>query len=127
MITMEGLYYTEDHEWVKADGKIAQVGITDYAQNALGQIVYVELPEEEEYFSVGDVFAVIESVKAASDSFLPVSGKVIEVNFELEDAPQLLNEGPFDNWIVTVEMDNPEELNNLMDEEAYIKFCEEEE
>ena len=127
MITMEGLFYTEDHEWVKVDGKMAQIGITDYAQNALGQIVYVELPEEEEYFSAGDVFAVVESVKAASDSFLPVSGKIVEVNLELEDAPQLLNEGPFENWIVTVEMDDPEELNNLMDEEAYIKFCEEEE
>lgn len=126
MITMEGLYYTEDHEWVKADGNMAQIGITDYAQNALGQIVYVELPEEEEYFSAGDVFAVIESVKAASDAFLPVSGKIVDVNFDLEDAPQLLNEGPFENWIVTVEMDNLDELTNLMDEEAYIKFCEEE-
>ncbi len=127
MITIEGLFYTEDHEWVKADGKMAQVGITDYAQHALGQIVYVELPEEDEYFSAGDVFAVVESVKAASDSFLPVSGKVVEVNRELEDAPQLLNEGPFENWIVTIEMDDPEELDSLMDEEAYIKFCEEEE
>lgn len=127
MITMEGLYYTEDHEWIKVDGKIGQVGITDFAQNALGQIVYVELPEEEEYFSAGDVFAVIESVKAASDSFLPVSGKIVEVNYELEDAPELLNEGPFENWIVTIEIDDLGELDNLMDEEAYIKFCEEEE
>jgi len=127
MVTMEGLYYTEDHEWVKAEGNRASVGITDYAQHALGQIVYVELPETDEVFKAGDVFCVVESVKAASDSYLPVSGKVVEINVELEDSPQLLNEGPYENWIVVVEMDDPSELEKLMDEKAYKAFCEEEE
>jgi len=127
MVTMEGLFYTEDHEWVKAEGNRASVGITDYAQHALGQIVYVELPETDEVFKAGDVFCVVESVKAASDSYLPVSGKVVEINAELEDSPQLLNEGPYENWIVVVEMDDPSELEKLMDEKSYKAFCEEEE
>ncbi len=127
MITMEDLYYSEDHEWVKVDGNKATIGITDYAQKALGQIVYVELPAIDEEYNVGDVFCVVESVKAASDSYLPVSGKIVDVNEDLEDSPQLLNEGPYDNWLVTVEMDDPDEINELMDEEAYKEFCEEEE
>lgn len=127
MVTMEGLYYSEDHEWVKVDGDNATIGITDYAQNALGQIVYVELPEADEDFNAGDVFCVVESVKAASDTYLPISGKVVEVNEELEDSPQLLNEGPYENWIAKIKMDDAGELENLMDEEAYIEFCEEEE
>jgi glycine cleavage system H protein len=127
MITVKGLYYSEDHEWVKVDGNKALIGITDYAQHALGEIVYVELPEMDTEYKAGDVFCVIESVKAAADTFTPVSGKVVEVNEELEDSPQLLNEGPFDNWIVAIEMDDPSELENLMDEEAYKIFCEKEE
>jgi len=127
MITVKGLYYSEDHEWVKVDGNKALIGITDYAQHALGEIVYVELPELDTEYKAGDVFCVIESVKAAADTFTPVSGKVVEVNEELEDSPQLLNEGPFDNWIVAIEMDDPSELENLMDEEAYKIFCEKEE
>lgn len=127
MVTIEGLYYSEDHEWIKVDGDRATIGITDYAQNALGQIVYVELPEVDEEFSAGDVFCVVESVKAASDTYLPISGKVVEVNEELEDSPQLLNEGPYDNWIAAIIIDDAGELENLMDEEAYIEFCEEEE
>ena len=127
MITVKGLYYSKDHEWVKVDGNKALIGITDYAQHALGEIVYVELPELGTEYEAGDVFCVIESVKAAADSYTPVSGKVVEVNEELEDSPQLLNEGPFDNWIVAIEMDDPSELENLMDEEAYKIFCEKEE
>ncbi len=127
MITVKGLYYSKDHEWVKVDGNKALIGITDYAQHALGEIVYVELPEMGTEYKAGDVFCVIESVKAAADSYTPVSGKVVEVNEELEDSPQLLNEGPFDNWIVAIEMDDPSELENLMDEEAYKIFCEKEE
>jgi len=124
---MEGLFYTKDHEWVKAEGNRASIGITDFAQHALGQIVYVELPELDEEFKVGDVFCVVESVKAASDSYLPVSGKVVEINEELEDSPQLLNEGPYESWIAVVEMEDPGELDQLMDEAAYKAFCEEEE
>ena len=127
MVTMEGLYYSEDHEWVRVDGSRATIGITDYAQHALGKIVYVELPEMDEYYKAGDVFCVVESVKAASDSFAPVSGKVIEINEELEDSPQLLNEGPYENWITVIEMYDPTELENLMDEDAYKVFCEKEE
>ncbi|GAB1476400.1 glycine cleavage system protein GcvH [Bacillota bacterium] len=127
MITIEGLYYSEDHEWIKVNGNRATIGITDYAQHALGQIVYVELPEMDGEYNAGDVFCVVESVKAASDSYLPVSGKVVEINEELEDSPQLLNEGPYDNWIAVIEMDDPTELETLMDEESYKAFCEEEE
>jgi glycine cleavage system H protein len=127
MITVKGLYYSKDHEWVKVDGNKALIGITDFAQHALGEIVYVELPEMDTEYKAGDVFCVIESVKAAADTFTPVSGKVVEVNEELEDSPQLLNEGPFDNWIAAIEMDDPSELENLMDEEAYKVFCEKEE
>ncbi len=127
MVTVGGLYYSKDHEWVKVEGKKALIGITDYAQNALGEIVYVELPDMGTEYKAGDVFCVIESVKAAADSFTPVSGKVVEVNEELEDSPQLLNEGPYDNWIVAIEMDDSSELENLMDEQAYKMFCEKEE
>lgn len=127
MVTKKGLYYSNDHEWVKADGNRATIGITDYAQHALGKIVYVELPELDADYKAGDVFCVIESVKAASDSFMPVSGKVAEINEALEDSPQLLNEGPYDNWIAVIEMDDPSELEKLMDEEAYQAFCAKEE
>jgi glycine cleavage system H protein len=127
MVTREGLFYSEDHEWVKVDGNRATIGITDYAQNALGQIVYVELPDLDAEYQSGDVFCVVESVKAASDSFAPISGKVAEINQDLEDSPQLLNEGPYDNWITVMEMDDPSELDDLMDEDSYKAFCEKEE
>ncbi len=120
-------YYTEDHEWVKVEDNVATVGITDFAQHALGDIVYVELPEIDEMFEAGDEFAVIESVKAASDAYMPIGGKVIEINEELEDEPALLNEDAYANWIVKVEFDNDEDLKKLMDAAAYEKFCQEEE
>jgi glycine cleavage system H protein len=123
MKTIEGLFYSNDHEWVRVEGTKAYVGITDFAQHALGEIVYVELPEVDEEFSAGDVFSVIESVKAASDSYLPVSGKVLEVNEALEDSPQLINEDPYENWIVAVEMTDKSDLDNLMNEEEYKEFC----
>lgn len=126
MKTIEGLYYSNDHEWVRVEGTKAYVGITDFAQHALGEIVYVELPEVDEEFSAGDVFSVIESVKAASDSYLPVSGKILEVNEELEDSPQLINEDPYENWIVLVEMTDKSDLDNLMNEEEYKEFCDKE-
>ncbi len=120
-------YYTEDHEWVNVEDNVATVGITDFAQHALGDIVYVELPEVDEVFEVGDEFAVIESVKAASDAYMPVAGKIVEINEELEDEPALLNEDAYANWIVKVEVDNDEDLKKLMDAAAYEQFCQEEE
>lgn len=121
-----GLMYSNDHEWVRVEGDKAYIGITDYAQHALGEIVYVELPGVGDEINAGDVFGVIESVKAASDSYLPISGKVLEVNEELSDSPQLINENPYDSWIVAVEMTDKAELDNLMNEQAYKEFCEKE-
>lgn len=126
MKTIEGLYYSNDHEWVRVEGQKAYIGITDFAQHALGEIVYVELPEVDDEFEAGDVFSVIESVKAASDSYVPVSGKVLEVNEALEDSPQLINEDPYENWIIVVEMTDKSDLDNLMDEEEYKEFCDKE-
>lgn len=123
MKILEGLYYSKDHEWVKVEGEKSYIGITDYAQNALGEIVYVEMPEVDDEIDAGDVFGVIESVKAASDSFLPVSGKVLEVNEELEDSPELLNEKPYESWILVVEMTDKSELDNLMNDKEYEEFC----
>ncbi|MCK9217654.1 MAG: glycine cleavage system protein GcvH [Firmicutes bacterium] len=127
MKILEGLYYSNDHEWVKVEQEKAYIGITDFAQHALGEIVYVELPELDEEFEAGDVFSVVESVKAASDVYLPVSGKILEVNEDLEDSPQLVNEDPYENWIAIVEIFDKSELDDLMDEAEYKEFCEKEE
>ena len=120
---IEGLYYSESHEWVKVDGNIAVVGITDFAQHAMGDLSYVDMPEVDDEFEAGEEFGAVESVKAASDLFSPVSGKVVEVNEELEDAPELLNEDAFANWIMKVEMSDPSELDDLMDAAAYDAMC----
>lgn len=127
MKTVAGFYYSNDHEWVKVEGDKAYIGITDYAQHALGKIVYVELPEMDADFQAGDIFCVVESVKAASDSSCPVSGKVVEINEELESSPQLLNDDPYENWIMAIELADKGELNDLMDEAAYQEFCDKEE
>jgi len=127
MKTIEGLFYSDDHEWIKVEGSKAYIGITDYAQHALGEIVYIELPEVDAEFNAGDVFSVIESVKAASDSYLPVSGKVLEINEALSDSPQLVNEDPYDSWLVLVELKNEDELKELMNEQEYQAFCSKEE
>ncbi len=127
MEVKKDLYYTEDHEWLKVDGNVATIGITDFAQHALGDIVYVELPEVDEIFEAADEFAVIESVKAASDAYMPIAGKVIEINEELEDEPGLLNEDAYANWLVKIDFDDDSELEKLMNAEAYEQFCEEEE
>lgn len=124
MKVVEGLFYTEDHEWVKVDGNKAKVGITDHAQHELGDIVYVELPEEDDELSKGDVFGVVESVKAASDSFTPLSGTIVAINEDLEDAPESVNENPYDAWMFEIEMSDLSELDELMDAEAYKAFCE---
>ena len=125
--TIEGLFYSESHEWVKVDGETAIIGISDHAQQAMGNIVYVDMPEEEDEVTADEDFGAVESVKAASDLISPVSGLVVEVNEALADAPELLNKDAYENWIIKVKMDDPEELKNLMDAAAYEKFCENEE
>ena len=124
---IEGLYYSESHEYVKVEGDFAYVGITDYAQHALGNVVYVDMPEVDDEVEAGEDFGAVESVKAASDLISPVSGTVVEVNEALEDKPELLNEDAFANWIMKVELSDKTELDNLMDAAAYEKFCENEE
>lgn len=126
MHTEKSLKYSRTHEWVKVNGNIAFVGITDYAQGELGDIVYVELPEVDTEIKKDEEACVVESVKAASPINSPVSGKIIEVNSELEDKPELLNQKPYEAFIFKVEMSDSSELNSLMDAEAYEKFCEEE-
>ncbi|HBC30585.1 MAG TPA: glycine cleavage system protein GcvH [Clostridiales bacterium] len=126
MKVLKGLYYSNDHEWVKVEGDEAFVGITDFAQEHLGDIVYVELPEIDDEFAKEDSFSVVESVKAASDVYLPVSGKVIAVNEALEDDPALLNTDAYENWIVKIALNDKAELDELMTSEEYEKFLEEE-
>ena len=121
--TVEGLYYSESHEWVKVEGNVAIVGITDFAQHAMGARSYVDMPEVDDEFEAGEEFGAVESVKAASDLFSPVSGTVVEVNDELEDSPELLNQDAFANWIMKVEMIDPSELESLMDAAAYEAMC----
>lgn len=123
METKTGLLYSNDHEWVRVEGEKAYIGITDYAQHALGEIVYVEMPAVDDELNAGDVFGVIESVKAASDSYLPVSGKVLEINEALSDSPQLINEDPYGSWILAVEITDKATLDNLMNEQEYKEFC----
>lgn len=120
---IEGLYYSESHEFVKVVGSAGYIGITDYAQHALGNIVYVDMPDVDDDIEVDKDFGAIESVKAASDLKSPVSGKVIEVNEALEDEPDLLNKDAYENWIIKVELTDTAELKNLMDAKAYEEFC----
>ena len=120
---IEGLYYSESHEYVKVEGEYGYIGITDYAQNALGNIVYVDMPDVDDEIEAGEEFGAVESVKAASDLMSPVSGTVVEVNSELEDTPELINQDAYDNWIVKVELSDKGELDGLMDAKAYEDFC----
>lgn len=117
------LLYADSHEWVKIDGDIATVGITDYAQHALGNIVYVDMPEVGDSVTAGEEFGAVESVKAASDLISPVSGEVIEINEALEDTPEAINEDAFGAWIMKVKLS--EQPSELLDAEAYAKICEE--
>ena len=126
METKSNLLYSNDHEWVRVEGNKAYIGITDFAQHALGEIVYVELPSVGDEINTGEVFSVIESVKAASDSYLPISGKVLEVNETLSDSPQLINEDPYESWITAVEIIDKADLDNLMNEQEYKDFCDKE-
>jgi glycine cleavage system H protein len=121
---LEGLYYSESHEYVKVEGNIGYVGITDYAQHALGNVVYVDMPDVDDEVTAGEEFGAVESVKAASDLISPVSGVVIEVNEALEDEPEKINADAYENWIIKVELSDKSELENLMDAKAYTAFCE---
>ncbi len=120
---IEGLYYSESHEYVKVEGEFGFIGISDYAQHALGNVVYVDMPDVDDEVETGEDFGAVESVKAASDLISPVSGTVVEVNEGLEDKPELINEDPYENWIIKVELSDKTELDNLMDAEAYEAFC----
>lgn len=122
---LDDLRYADSHEWVKLEGDIATVGITDYAQHALGNIVYVDMPEVGDEVTQGEDFGAVESVKAASDLISPVSGEVVEINEALEDSPELVNEDAFANWIMKVKVSDPSELDSLLDAAAYAKICEE--
>ena len=114
--------YTKDHEWIRVDGDVAYVGITDYAQSELGEIVYVDITTEGETVGKEEVFGTIEAVKTVSDLFMPVSGEVLEVNPELEDAPQLVNEDAYGKgWIIKISVSDPAELDDLLDADAYEK------
>ena len=121
---IEGLYYSESQEYVKVEGDEAYIGITDYAQHALGNVVYVDLPEVDDEITAGEEFGAVESVKAASDIIAPVSGTIIEVNEALDDQPELLNQDAYENWIIKVQLADKGELDNLMDANAYTAFCE---
>ena len=123
-IVIEGLYYSESHEYVKVEGNIGYIGITDYAQHALGNVVYVDLPDVDDEVTAGEEFGAVESVKAASDIISPVSGTIVEVNEALDDEPELLNKDPWENWIIKVELSDKSELDGLMDAKAYEAFCE---
>ena len=121
---IDGFFYSESHEYVKVEGNIGYIGISDYAQHALGNVVYVDMPDVDDEIEAGEEFGAVESVKAASDLFAPVSGTVVEVNDALDDQPELINQDPYENWIVKVELSDKSQLDNLMDAKAYAKYCE---
>ena len=121
---LEGLYYSESHEYVRVEGDCGYIGITDYAQNALGNVVYVDMPDVDDEVSAGEEFGAVESVKAASDLISPVTGVVLEVNEALEDEPERINADAYENWIIKVSLNDKSELDDLMDAKAYSAFCE---
>ena len=124
--TPDGLRYTKEDEWIKMDGDQAIVGVTDYAQDQLSDVVYVEMPDIGEKFAADDVYGVIESVKAASDLFMPIGGQVTAINGQLEDTPELANDDPYDKgWIIRIKPDNPSDTDGLMDPQAYDAYCDE--
>ncbi|MBO5865874.1 MAG: glycine cleavage system protein GcvH [Bacteroidaceae bacterium] len=116
---LEGLRYAESHEYVKIEGEYGYIGITDYAQHELGNVVYVDMPDVDDEVTAGEDFGAVESVKAASDLISPVSGVVVEVNESLNDSPELVNNDPYANWIIKVKLSDPSEADALMDAEAY--------
>ena len=124
MNTPTNLKYSKDHEWVKVEGNVAVIGITDFAQSQLGDIVFVDIQTEGEDLEAGEVFGAIEAVKTVADGLMPVSGKVIEVNADLEGAPESVNSDPYGaGWMIKVEMSNPAEVEDLLDADAYDAIC----
>ena len=121
---LSGLLYSESHEWVKVDGNVAIIGVSDFAQSEMGDITYVDMPDEDDEVEKGEDFGALESVKASSELLCPVSGKVVEVNTELEDAPEKINEDAYEAWIIKVEMSDPSEVESLMDAAAYKEYSE---
>lgn len=119
---MSKIYYSETHEYARVEGNVAYIGISDFAQRELGNVVYVDMPEQGDDVEAGEDFGAVESVKAASDLIAPVSGAVVDINEQLIDNPRLVNEDPMTNWIIKVEMTNPAELDDLMSEEQYAEF-----
>ena len=127
MKTIDGLKYSKEHEWVRVEDDVAYIGITDYAQENLGDVVYVEFPGMGDTVVAGDVLSVVESVKAASDIYSPISGEVVQINEALNDDTEKINESPYDSWIAALKLTSPDELDTLMDEIEYQAFCDEEE
>jgi glycine cleavage system H protein len=116
----EDLKYSPEHEWIKVDGESAYIGITDFAQNELGDIVFVEFPEIGDIFSAGDVFGTVEAVKTVADLFAPISGEVLEINGSLENSPEAINTDSYnDSWIIKIKISNTEELDTLLDHQGY--------
>ena len=123
--TPDNLKYTKDHEWTLIEGDVCTVGITDFAQSQLGDIVFVELPEPGTQLDSGASFGVVESIKSVSDLYSPISGEVLEVNNELEDSPELCNSAPYESWMVKIKISDSSQLDSLMDAAAYGAICEE--
>lgn len=117
------LKYTDDHEWAKIEGSVATIGITDFAQSSLGDIVFVELPEEGSELEKGSTFGVVESIKSVSDLYAPISGKVLAKNEEIEGSPELINENAYNSWLIKVEIKDEAELSALLDSNAYTDVC----
>ncbi|GAB6142775.1 glycine cleavage system protein GcvH [Desulfocicer niacini] len=119
----ENIKYSKDHEWASIQGDVVTVGINDYAQDQLGEVVFVEMPQEGDSFDEGEEFGTVESVKAVSELYCPVSGEVVEINEALEDSPELVNNDPYQGgWIMKIKTDNPSEMDNLMDKAAYLEM-----
>lgn len=125
MNVKEGLLYSPSHEWVSVEGNVALIGISDHAQHALGSVVFIELPKIGKQFKKGDALGAVESVKAASDIYTPVSGKVLEVNSALENGPEALNDDPYGSWIAKIELSDSNELKELLSATDYLPLCEE--
>ncbi len=121
---IEGLLYSETHEWVKVEGDVAVIGVTDFAQSEMGDITYVDMPDVDDEVGKDEEFGALESVKASSDLISPVSGTVIENNEALEDSPELINQDPYANWIIKVKMSDPSEVDGLLDAAGYAKVTE---
>lgn len=127
MKVLRSLFYTTEHEWVKIEGEKAYVGITDYAQKELGDIVFIELPEIDTEFVAGEAYGVVESVKETSDIYIPIDGTIIEINDAIVDEPGLVNENAYENWMICVEYADREQIEALMSAAEYKEFCSEEE